>query len=80
MPYQTLVTPLIFLGMASLALKKASHWEGVASLMAVNAKQCMSFFSPAFTVEARKRAAAQAATRIGERVMGTRILEGRVMQ
>jgi hypothetical protein len=46
-PYQTFVIALIFDGSASLARWKASQSAGVASCTAVQAKQCMSFFSPA---------------------------------
>src|ERR1044072_2492974 len=68
--YQTLVTPLILRGISSLALKKASHWAGVASLMEVRAKQCINFFSPACAMAGRVRAAAKAAARRRVRLIG----------
>src|SRR5882672_5028702 len=65
LPYQILVMPLILLGRASLALKKASQSAGVASLIEVQAKQCISVFSPARAALAeRRKTAAVAARRI----------------
>src|SRR5580692_3795144 len=51
LPYQTLVMPLILSGRASLALKKACQSAGVASLIGVQAKQCINVFSPAMASE-----------------------------
>src|SRR4051794_35757162 len=66
LPYQTFVTPLILPGIASLARKKPFQSAGVASLMEVKAKQCISFLSPAFAAAVQRRTAAKAAIRTEE--------------
>ena len=47
LPYHTLLRPGILPGSASVALKKACQSASDAPSTAVNAKQCISFFSPA---------------------------------
>src|SRR5438093_2451166 len=46
-PYQTLVRPGILPGSASVALKNDCQSASLAVSIGVNAKQCISFFSPA---------------------------------
>src|SRR5262249_7184831 len=65
LPYQTLVTPLILEGIASLALKNACQSASVASLMEVQAKQCINLASAACAAPALiHNAAAQSAVRV----------------